>query len=60
MGVTSPMGHGTGHFEGVSRQADLVSYGEWQEPILAIIKWQEPVLPITMTITITITITNGY
>ena len=38
--------HWTCHCESVSRQAELVSYGEWQEPVLAIIKWQEPVLAI--------------
>ena len=27
---------GSCHFESVSRQADTVSYGEWQEPVLAI------------------------
>ena len=38
---------GSCHFQSVSRQAELASYGEWQEPVLAINKWQEPVLAIS-------------
>ena len=37
---------GSCHFESVSRQAETVSYGEWQEPVLAIFKCQKLVLAI--------------
>ena len=33
-------------FKSVSTQAERVSYGEWQELVLAILKWQELVLAI--------------